>query len=151
MRLQSGLVVTLDLFCRTIIGELCEISAPSATRSFFLRPSPTFQLPVSVYRSHFSRQNNSKRFFSSLGGVLGAAKLALAWQTKELPSASPVAFLTTGNFQLLLWSVFSASSLSGSERDAFLVRRRRLWWGKMKLWPVCSQAESWLVNGAGPM
>lgn len=41
-------------------------------------------------------------FFPPLGGVLGAAKLALAWLTEELPSTSPVAFLTTGNFQLSL-------------------------------------------------
>lgn len=80
----------------------------------------------------------------------GAAKLALAWQTKELPSASPVAFLTTGNFQLLLILVFSVLSFSAFERNAFLVRRRRLW-GEIKLWAVCSQMGSWLVNGAGPM
>lgn len=80
----------------------------------------------------------------------GAAKLALAWQTKELPSASPVAFLTAGNLQLLLILVFSVLSFLAFERDAFLVRRRRLW-GEIKLWAVCSQMDSWLVNGAGPM
>lgn len=65
-RLQSGLVVTLDLSCRTIIGELCEKSLPSVTRYFSLQPSSAFQLPVSVHLSRFSRQKDTKRFFSPL-------------------------------------------------------------------------------------
>lgn len=65
IRLQSGLVVTLDLLCRTITGEVCVKSVPLATRSFFLQPSSTFQRSVSVCRPHFSRQDHSKRFFPS--------------------------------------------------------------------------------------